>query len=287
VHGYMHELGPLLMTGEIEQARRDLEAAGRVARELRQPAHLWDVGGAEAMLALSDGRLAEGEVLVEEARVLGERVQPEMGIPVHVMQRYALCDFCGRLEEIEPAVADLVARYPSRPVFRCVLAHLQARVGRRAEAGDALAALTRDGCSMLPFDQEWLFGMSFLAETAGLVGDADAAAALYERLAPYAALNVVDQCEGMRGSTSRYLGILATTTVRPQEAERHFEDALTMNELMGARPWLAHTRRDYAGMLRARGGAGDRERARVLAGAALAAYRELGTTAGEALSPAR
>jgi DNA-binding SARP family transcriptional activator len=287
VHGYMHVLGPLLMAGEFDEARRGLEAAGSVARELGQPAHLWDVGGAAAMLALCDGRIAEAEALVEQVRELGERAQPDMAIPVYLMQRYTLCDFRGRLGEIEPSILDLVARHPSRPVFRCVLAHLQARLGHLSEAGQTLGDLAPERFSVLPFDQEWLFGMSFLAETAGLVDDADSASVLLELLAPWAALNVVDQCEGMRGSVSRYLGIIAATTGRGQEAELHFEAALATNARTGARPWLAHTNADYARMLEARGGDGDRERARALAGAAHTAYRELGMAGGEPLPAAR
>jgi hypothetical protein len=49
-----------------------------------------------------------------------------------------------------------------------------------------------------------------------------------------------------------------------------------MNTRMGARPWLAHTQDDYARMLLARAGPGDRERAQELLDAALATYRELG-----------
>jgi hypothetical protein len=236
-----------------------------MARALRQPAHLWDVGGAAAMLALSDGRLDEGEALAEEARVIGERVQADMATPVYLMHRYALSDLHGRLEAMEAPIAELAAQRPSRPVFRCVLAHLHARLGRPGDA--SLEELARE----LPFDQEWLFGMSFLAEAAGLLDDAGAAV-LLERVAPWAGLNVVDQCEGMRGSAARYAGILAATAGRPDEAERAFEAALEMNERMGARPWLAHTQLDYARLLAGRDGA----RARALAGAARAGLRALG-----------
>jgi hypothetical protein len=49
-----------------------------------------------------------------------------------------------------------------------------------------------------------------------------------------------------------------------------------MNEKMGARPWLAHTGHDYARMLHARNGRGDRERAQALLDGALGTYREIG-----------
>ena len=45
---------------------------------------------------------------------------------------------------------------------------------------------------------------------------------------------------------------------------------------MGARPWLAHTQNDYARMLHARNGRGDREHAQALLDAARKTYRELG-----------
>ena len=49
-----------------------------------------------------------------------------------------------------------------------------------------------------------------------------------------------------------------------------------MNTRMKARPWIAWTEYDYARMLLARGGQGDRERASTLVENALAASREMG-----------
>ena len=63
---------------------------------------------------------------------------------------------------------------------------------------------------------------------------------------------------------------------RWSDAEPHFEDALELNERMGARPWLAHTQHDYAEMLLARDEAADRDRADGLLESAIATYRELG-----------
>jgi tetratricopeptide (TPR) repeat protein len=136
-----------------------------------------------------------------------------------------------------------------------------------------LTDLARDDVAALPFDQEWLFGMSLLAETAALVGDTDAAAALYRKLLPWNALNVADVAEGCRGAVSRYLGLLAATLGRWADANDHFEHALAMNERMGFRPWLARTQDDFARMLRLHG---DDDRAAALEAAARATYEELG-----------
>jgi tetratricopeptide (TPR) repeat protein len=265
-----------LTIGDVRGAEADLAAVSRISEELRQPAQLWEACAVLAMFTLAAGRLDEAEVLIPEALTLGERAVPEGAIPHYRVQRYTLLDFRGRIEEAEQEIHDLAADYPARPVFRCVLAHLHAQLGRLADARHALADLTGDGVSALPFDQEWLFAMSLLAETAALLGETDSASVLYGLLVPWAALNAVDQSEGMRGSVSRYLGLLAATIGRPDDAQLHFEDALAMNEKMGALPWLARTQDDYARMLIARDGPGDRRRGRELFDRALSTYADLG-----------
>ena|SRR5215218_2966677 len=110
--------------------------------------------------------------------------------------------------------------------------------------------------------------MSCLADTAVLLGDAGAAARLYDALAPWAHLIVVDQAEATRGAVTGYLGMLATAMGCRSEAERHFEDALERNAATGLRPWLARTQEAFAAMLDARGEGDDRRRARELREAA-------------------
>ena len=275
-HGHQHECITRVMVGDAGELDASVHAMSRLTEELKQPAHLWEARAAKAVLALAAGRFTEAEELIEQALELGERVKPEMVIPVYRLQRYTLCDFKGGVEKLEPAIRELVADWPARPAFRCALAHLHARLGRRSEAQRALDDLTRDDCSALPFDQEWLYGMSLLAETAALLSDTDSAAVLYRLLAPWAAFNAADWPEAIRGSASRYLGILAATRRRWDEAGMHFEDAIAMNARMGARPWLAHTQHDYARMLLARARTHDRESARDLLDQALVTYRELG-----------
>jgi DNA-binding SARP family transcriptional activator len=274
--GHMVRTIAQLQVGDVRGAEVDVDAGSRIAHELRQPAQLWQAGSTQVLLALAAGRLTDAEALLPQTLALGERALPTGAIPVHVLQRTTLCDFRGRLEEVEPDIRDLVADHPSRPALRCALPYLHARLGRMPEAKRAFDDLARDDFSILPFDQEWLYGMSLLAETCALLDDAGSAAVMHRMLLPWAAFNAVDVGEGMRGSVSRYLGLLAMTMERWSDAAQHFEDALEMNERMGARPWLAHTQSDYARMLLARAGPRDRERAQELIDAAFATYRELG-----------
>ena len=276
VNALDHKRTRQLMTGDLREAEIALETEGRLFEELRQPAQLWQVYSARAMFALAAGRLTEADELVRQAFVFGERAMPDVAVPVYRLQCHALRDFQGRLVEVAPAITDLVTEYPTRPAFRCALAHVHARLGQVEEAQGEFDDFARDGFTGLPFDQEWLYGMSLLAEVCHLLGDSASATTLYRLLLPWAAFSAADHPEGFRGSVSRDLGLLATTSQRWKEAERHFEAALEANAGMGARPWLAYTEHDYARMLHARNGRGDRERAEALLDAARTTYRDLG-----------
>lgn len=276
-HGHWALSLARLTVGEANDLEAGLEVMSRLASKLRSPAQLWGVYAAQAMFALATGRLAAAEELIGRAFTLGERAQQAVAISANRLQRYTLWDFVGGLEHVAAEIDALVADYPTRPMFRCALAHLHARLGRLAEARRILDDLgAADDFSALPFDHEWLFGMSLLADTSALLGDADSAAVLYGLLLPWKAFNVVDYPEGIRGSVARYLGILATTTQRWKEAKLHFEEAIAMNKKMGARPWVAHTQRDYAEMLLAKNEPGDRERAVNMIEQALVTYQQLG-----------
>jgi tetratricopeptide (TPR) repeat protein len=106
--------------------------------------------------------------------------------------------------------------------------------------------------------------------------DAERAKTLYELLLPYARRCVVaGPALACYGSASRYLGLLARTLGREDEAERHFQDALELNAQLGAAPWEARTKQEYAELLLGRRRDGDREQAQVLLKEALEAAERL------------
>jgi tetratricopeptide (TPR) repeat protein len=263
------------MAGDMDRAAEHFEAARRVADELGQPDRVWQTLSTVAAMALAEGRLVEGETLAQKAFDMGEHAQPEMAIPVYQFQRFTIAEHRGTLAEVEPAIRALVADYPRRPVCRTVLAYVEARL-ERPRAKHSLDNLARDRFSALPFDQEWLFGMSFLAETAALLNAEAASVVLYDVLEPWGDFNAADAGEGIRGSISRYLGLLAASSGRLSVAERHFEAALEMNARMGVAPWLAYTQSDYARMLVERREPGDAERAEELLASAKALSAEIG-----------
>ena len=119
--------------------------------------------------------------------------------------------------------------------------------------------------------------LSYLADICIAVGNEAHAQTIYELLAPYAELTitagVTTVCNGAAG---RKLGGLAALLGDWNRAETHFETALKLDQAMRARPWIAHSKADYATALRRRGRREDAEHALVLEAEALEICQELG-----------
>jgi hypothetical protein len=99
-------------------------------------------------------------------------------------------------------------------------------------------------------------------------------------VAPYRDLAVIAPATTVCcGSAGRYLGMLAATLGDWTAAEEHFATALAMDERLGAWPWLAHTKHEFALMLRRRGGPRDHARAAELIAAAAASAERIGMPA--------
>jgi tetratricopeptide (TPR) repeat protein len=263
----------LLELGDHVEARKQLEAMDKLASGLRQPAQEWSVLAHRAILVLQEGRLAEAEELIGEAHRRGRQAQSWSADTCHELQMYVLRFHQGRLAEMDAPVREAARNDPTYVVWRCVLAHMEAQLGLQG-ARASFDALAEGDFRALPFDEEWLVSVSLLADTARVHGDAERAATLYGQLTPYADRVSFSYPEVSLGSTSRYLGILAATASRWEEAEQHYEAALERNARIGAQGWLAATEHDYGLMLLARDGPGEAAEARLRRAAD--GYRELG-----------
>lgn len=119
-----------------------------------------------------------------------------------------------------------------------------------------------------------------MAEACAALADGARAKTLYELALPFTERYVfVGYGAICGGSIAHYLGLLAATMGRLDDAESHFADAMERNARIGGTVWLARTRVDFARALLDRGRPGDRERAGTLLEQALAAASELGLAA--------
>jgi tetratricopeptide (TPR) repeat protein len=119
-----------------------------------------------------------------------------------------------------------------------------------AETGDHLAArqmLDRVIASLddLPQNAELIPSLCFVADAIHCLGDDQAAALVYPRLARYGHLFAVDGIAGScTGSVSRQLGHLAALLGRAGDAVAHYERAVEANVRGGADFYAARARQD-------------------------------------------
>lgn len=272
----------LLEMGEAAAAREAFQAQVALAREMRQSAQLENVALVSAMWALFEGRLSDGERLVNEALAGAERARDRFAAEQFGAQMLALRREQGRLGEIEPAVKGFVQRNPAMATWRAVLAYVCAEQGREPEARAEFELLAADGFAKLHRDYMWLTALSLLSDVCFFLHDEKRAEVLYDLLLPFASRNaVLGYAIVCAGSVSRCLGLLASVMGRREEAERHFRCALEMDERMGARPWVAWTQYEYGLMLLQSGDPADAERAPGLLEGARSASRDMGLKALE------
>lgn len=276
LQGHHYRFIALLELGEMAGARAEVEAQARLAEELHQPTQLCYVATCRSTLAAFEGRFDEAERLTDEAFRYGERAERAMAVIYRRFQLYIVRRAQGRLAQFENEIRRAVDEFPTYVVFRCMLAHLYAQLGRENDARKQFEQLAENDFSELPKNDEWVFGLVLIADVAGFLRDAAAAAVLYQQLLPYHARNAVSAPDACIGAVARSLGILAGTTGRYDEAQRHFDDAVAMNTMTGGRPWLAETQCDYARTLLDRGKPGDAERALEL----VTGFRKMGDALG-------
>jgi tetratricopeptide (TPR) repeat protein len=276
--GRFHAFGALMVKDEIPAAESEFQAMTQLALELREPSRTWLALVMEATRDLFRGHLERAARLVPEAAAVGSEAQGLDATYLYVanLQTWALKREQGVLAEVEPALERYVDEYPNVFIFRCVLADVYAELGRESEARSELDRLAADDFAELHVGTEWFVGASALAGVCAFLEDTDAAKRLYDALLWYAGFNVYAHPEVCLGSAARFLGVLATTMSRWDEAAEHFANALKANARMGARPAAAHTQREHGVMLMRRDEAGDPVRARELLTSAARAYRDLG-----------
>jgi tetratricopeptide (TPR) repeat protein len=282
-NGHQHAWGAYMVRGDMRAADGELSAMTELAGRLRQPAQFWSLAMSQASRAMFEGRFEEAERVIDGAIEIRSRGHGALGgvddttfYYVTHLQTWALRRERGGLEQVREAIERYVAEHPTFFIFRCVLVSVYSQLDWTTEAQLELDRLGADDFAGLEVGTEWHFGASLLAEACGSLRDAGHARRLYEALAPYGDFNVMAHPEFSLGAAARYLGILASTMSRWQEAAAHFERALTMNTSMSSRPWVAHTQHDYAAMLLMQGEAGPRKRAQQLIGEAVSSYHELG-----------
>jgi DNA-binding CsgD family transcriptional regulator/tetratricopeptide (TPR) repeat protein len=231
-----------------EAARRVLAQTFAAARRMSQTFYLHVAEHYASALALCDGDLAGAEQAAARSREWSQLLTGRDASGVYGIQMFGVRREQGRLAELAPVIRVLADR-EFAGAWRPALAVVLAELGMEAEARRELARLVDGGLEELR-PSLWLASAVYLADACALVGDEAMAQILYAELEPLAGTNVqVGHLVACYGAADRYLGSLAATLGEWELAERHFDQALTLNRSIGARTWIAHTAFAYARML--------------------------------------
>jgi tetratricopeptide (TPR) repeat protein len=242
--GHLSRHEDLIEQGEAAAARAALDAAGRLAAELRHPVFRWHVAFRRAAHALLAGRLEEAEELSAAARVMGrEGGVAASGVEgVFGCQLFLLGSERGNFDAAEPALAALVESQPALSSWRALLARTWLEQGRAADARTQFELLVADDFALVLRGAAWLAPMVVLGGLAADFDDRDSATILYPRLRPYAGRSAWGDGPGSFGPVDLALGVLASCLGAGDDAERHFAASADLCQRMGSPNWLARTR---------------------------------------------
>jgi tetratricopeptide (TPR) repeat protein len=210
--------------------------------------------GAEALAA---GRLRACERLAGDAAALAPaEAAPRLLAAIARREQ-------GRPSEAEVLVRALLAEHPDVDEGHALLGAVLADLGRDCEA--------RRQLDLLQDRDAWRGAGAVAALAAETVAEVDAP----EYAGMIEASLTGASAVGWHGCPAHHLGLLCHVLGRWDQAETWFLFALEANRAAGAPVRLAHTRRQYSALLRARGDDGDWERAIDLLDEAATAYRRL------------
>jgi DNA-binding SARP family transcriptional activator len=244
VHGHAWGITAALELGDRDALDRELAAYAALAGELRQPRYRWYAQSRQAMRAIMTGDFAGGERIAGDGRDIASRAgEPDAEnllvavlFPVWIEQPDNRSARARLSSAIDSASNDRV-----RDTLAC--ARLLWETATGADPARYRARLQSVGDQIArPRDMHWAFNMACLASTAARQQDKPQAARLADVLEPYAATGIVwAGAAAFFGSAAHWLGVLATTLGRHQQAEQYLATALALHQRLGAAPWVART----------------------------------------------
>jgi tetratricopeptide (TPR) repeat protein len=272
-HAALHRTCALLESGDVEGAERALVEVERLAGQLRQPFYTWFAHIERTMFALMRGAPdAEAQVFATfELGTAGGQPDAPAGLAA---QLTILRHNQGRHAELADVVRANMEAMAHVPSWRAGLARFYCEMDQCEEAREQVEIL-RANDFYHPLNWSWGAYLVNVSEVVSDLHDRSAAELLYEQLRPLAG-QVLAAVVGCGGSFALWCGMLAACLGRWDDAERHFADALAMNERLGARPYVVRTRRAWAAMLLDRGAPGDVSHAQELISAGLPEATTLG-----------
>jgi DNA-binding SARP family transcriptional activator len=256
VHGHAWAITAAAELGDRDALDRELAAYAALADELRQPRYRWYARSRQAMRAIMTGDFPGGERIAGDGRdIAGRAGEPDAEnllvavlFPAWIEQPGTGTARTRLSSAIDSASNDRV-----RDTLACARLLWETTTG--AGPAEYQATLRSLGDQIArPRDMHWAFNMACLASAAARQQDEPQAERLADALEPCAATGIIwAGAAAFFGSAAHWLGVLATTLGRHQQAEQYLATALAFHERLGAAPWVARTNVEQARLLLATG----------------------------------
>ena len=269
-----------LVLGDRAGFESDVDTLERLAMARHSQGGMWMAALWRTASALLDGRFGEVEALAARARGLAAN----HGLDLWAVQMGKLALEQGRAGDVKSELLrvltiepTILTFEPSHHLLVSMLAFIHAETGDHDEALKLVEELADDDFVHVIGRPVTSTAFAYMAEVVASLADIGTATRMYERFVPYSGLAVasgaVAHCPG---AVDRYLGQLAATLGRWEEAEAHYQGALDLETGLRSPPLLARTRYWYGRLLVERARPGDDERAHDLLKSALETAELLG-----------
>jgi hypothetical protein len=212
------------------------------------------------MLATSEGRLVEAEALsIEAYKVWNDAGMPE-ALVYRAVASVAIRREQGRLAEIIDPWSRHVEAHPRDSSSKATVAFARLESGDADAAATALHDQAAAGFETMPADAGWPIAIAMWSEIAAAVADRESAGPLHDLAETWDGAQVVTGGINL-GPMARLLARLELVLDRPDDADRHFAEAVEQSTSLGSPVWIARCSLDWAESFADRG---DTARAREL-----------------------
>jgi DNA-binding SARP family transcriptional activator len=237
---------------ELWRAHAELRRLQALGVELGRPSLNWFATCYAASWELMKGRFAEGEQLAELALEVGQEAGQPDALLIYAAHLTLLRVYQGRAAEVIDLLEASVSAYRGIPAFRGGFVSALAWLDRRDEANAHLEDAARDRFEHISPSVAKLTGLALYADAAALTKDVNAAAALYERLAPFSEQIVWNSATGY-GHVRLWLGLLAAVDGEEERCDEHLAFACEFHEANDVLLWAARGHLGWAEALAERG----------------------------------
>jgi class 3 adenylate cyclase/tetratricopeptide (TPR) repeat protein len=255
------------MSGDIVEMDRVLEIVRELVERLDQPVLRWTYLFTKARRVMIDGDTDIAERFATESLQIGTASGQPDAFVMYGGQLISISLQRGTLGDLVPILNQLYVEAPEvGGAVTSALALAHAEAGNLDDVRVMLERFATDNFE-LSMDATWLTTMAWYADAAMALGDTTFIEPIFDQLVPWVDLwpSTGAECES---PVSQYLGGLATSLGRYEEADAYFARAIAASDRTNAKFFAARTNLMWGVMLARRRSPGDLARAKALLEAA-------------------